>query len=58
MARPIAETPTLYGEDARRFTENMKQVEHLTPEERKKNSEDLHQQVEEGNKKWNLTFQL
>lgn len=26
MARPIAETPTLYGKDAERFAENMKRL--------------------------------
>lgn len=34
MARPIKETPILYGEDARRFEERMKQVRRETPEER------------------------
>ena len=34
MARPIKETPILFGEDARRFVERMKQVRRETPEER------------------------
>ena len=34
MARPIKETPILFGEDARRFEERMKQVRKETPEER------------------------
>ena len=34
MARPIKETPILFGEDARRFEERMKQVRQETPEER------------------------
>ena len=34
MARPIKETPILFGEDARRFEERMKQVRRETPEER------------------------
>lgn len=34
MARPIKETPILFGEDARRFEERMKVRRHITPEER------------------------
>ena len=34
MARPIRETPILYGEDARRFLENMKIRQPETPEAR------------------------
>ena len=34
MARPIKETPVLFGEDARRFGERMKEKRHLTPEEK------------------------
>ena len=34
MARPIKETPILFGEDARRFVERMNQVRKETPEER------------------------
>ena len=34
MARPIAETPILFGEDARRFEERMKHPRKETPEER------------------------
>ena len=36
MARPIKETPILFGEDARRFEERMKQVRRETPEERER----------------------
>ncbi len=36
MARPIKETPILFGEDARRFVERMNQVRRETPEERDK----------------------
>ena len=36
MARPIKETPILFGEDARRFEERMKQVRHESPEERER----------------------
>lgn len=34
MARPIKETPILYGEDARRFEARMKERRHISPEER------------------------
>ncbi len=34
MARPIRETPILFGEDARRFEERMKNPPKETPEER------------------------
>ncbi len=33
MARPIAETPILFGEDARRFEERMKHPRKTSPEE-------------------------
>lgn len=36
MARPIKETPILFGEDARRFVERMNQVRKETPEERER----------------------
>lgn len=36
MERPIKETPILFGEDARRFEERMKQVRRETPEERER----------------------
>ncbi len=36
MARPIKETPILFGEDARRFEERMKQVRKETPEEKER----------------------
>ena len=42
MARPIRETPILYGKDAERFVEEMKRVESLTPEQRKANREKLY----------------
>lgn len=41
MARPIRETPILYGKDAERFVEEMKRVESLTTEQRKANREKL-----------------
>lgn len=34
MALPIAETPILFGEDARRFEERMRQSRRETPEAR------------------------
>ena len=34
MARPIKETPILFGEDAIRFEERMKEKRHLSPEEK------------------------
>jgi len=36
MARPIKETPILYGEDARRFEERMKNPPKETKEERER----------------------
>ena len=32
MARPIKDTPTLYGEDARRFIEHMENLKPLSQE--------------------------
>lgn len=57
MARPIRETPILYGEDARRFEEHMRQVESLSPEQRRANREKLHREAEAIRKKWNLTYE-
>ena len=56
MARPIRETPILVGKDAERFVKEMKRVDSLTPEQRRANREKLHAEVEEINKKWNLTY--
>lgn len=56
MARPIRETPILMGKDAERFVKEKKRVESLTPEQRRANRENLHAEVEEINKKWNLTY--
>lgn len=36
MARPIKETPILYGEDARRFSERMKNPPKETKEKRER----------------------
>lgn len=56
MARPIRETPILVGKDAERFVKEMKRVDSLTPEQRRANREKLYAEVEEINKKWNLTY--
>lgn len=40
MARPIKETPILYGEDARRFMERMKNPPKETKEERERRLKD------------------
>ena len=34
MARPIRETPILYGEDAEHFVKEMERVEAISPEAR------------------------
>lgn len=39
-ARPIKETPILFGEDARRFEERMKEKRRETPEQRAKRLKD------------------
>ena len=36
MARPIKETPILFGEDARRFEARMNEKRHETPEQRER----------------------
>ena len=56
MARPIRETPILYGKDAKRFVEEMKRVESLTPEQRKANRERLQAESAVLDKEWNLTY--
>ena len=56
MARPIRETPKLYGKDAERFVEEMKRVESLTPEQRKANREKLQAEIAVFDKEWNLTY--
>ena len=56
MARPIRETPILYGKDAKRFVEEMKRVESLTPEQRKANREKLQAGIAVLDKEWNLTY--
>ena len=56
MARPIRETPILYGKDAERFVEEMKRVESLTPEQRKANREKLQAEIAVIDKEWYLTY--
>ena len=56
MARPIRETPILYGKDAERFVEEMKRVESLTPEQRKANREKLQAEIAVLDKDWNLAY--
>lgn len=56
MARPIRETPILYGKDAKRFVEEMKRVESLTSEQRKANREKLQAENAVLDKEWNLTY--
>ena len=56
MARPIRETPILYDKDAKRFVEEMKRVESLTPEQRKANREKLQAEIAVLDKEWNLTY--
>lgn len=56
MARPIRETPILYGKDAERFVEEMKRVESLTPEQRKANRKKLQAEIAVLYKEWNLTY--
>jgi hypothetical protein len=40
MARPIKETPILYGEDARRFEKRANEKRHEDPEKRAKRLRD------------------
>ena len=46
MARPIAETPVLTGNDAVRFERLREEVENLTKEQRAENSRKLNEAVE------------
>ena len=56
MARPIRETPILYGKDAERFVEEMKRVESLTPEHRQANREKQQADIAVLDKEWTLTY--
>lgn len=50
MARPIAETPILTGEDAIRFDRLRIEVENLSKEQRAENTRKLKEEVKEANK--------
>lgn len=58
MARPIAETPTLYGADARRFSDNMRKVDSMSQEQRAANRTAFERKYEEVAKKYNLKIVL
>ena len=45
MARPIKETPILFGEDALRFIERANQIECLSDEQRAINSRTLEHRI-------------
>lgn len=47
MARPIRETPILYGKDAQRFEARMKAVEKMSAEERRANRDAARRAYEE-----------
>lgn len=47
----IPETPILYGKAARRFEEEMRRVDNMSEEERRKNREELERNHEEFIKK-------
>lgn len=46
MARPIAETPILTGEDAIRFERLRKEVDSLTKEQRAENTRKLEERIQ------------
>lgn len=50
MARPIAETPILLGEDAASFEERMRRVDCMSEEERKDNMRKLIEAVSQAKK--------
>ena len=56
MARPIRETPILFGKDAERFTREMKRVESISKEQRDAYHEKLRREVEKFEKEWNITY--
>ena len=49
---------TLYGEDARRFEEEMKRVDNMSKEERRANAEALEKRYQEACKALNLTIKI
>lgn len=52
MARPIRETPILYGKNAERFMEHMKRVDNMSIEERKENNRRIHERAAKLNMKF------
>lgn len=50
MARPIKETPILYGEDAERFVSEMEAVEARSEEEREASRKAFQERVKEAKK--------
>ncbi len=50
MARPIAETPILTGDDAVRFDQRMREVESLSDIQRAENTRKLKEAVKEAKK--------
>lgn len=56
MARPIAETPILTGEDAVRFEKLRVEVESLSKEQRAENSRKLQEAVSKAKKYINVCF--
>ena len=56
MARPIRETPILYGKDAIRFEKEKRRVDSMSPEQRKANRDALRKESEQIRKEWNLTY--
>ena len=54
MARPIRETPILYGEDAERFVKRMQEVESLSKETRAANHRKLMADYEQVRKEINF----
>ena len=45
MARPIAEKPILYGEDAERFIARARRVENLSAEQRRANLRSIEDRI-------------
>lgn len=58
MARPIAETPTIYGDDARRFSDNMRKVDNMPREQRRANRAEFERRYQEVAQKHNLKIVL
>ena len=58
MKFPWKETPILYGEDARRFEEEMKRVDAMSEEERQANCKKLCKDVDDFCKEWNVTIKI